>query len=36
MKWRVGAYTRVSRDSEYSESNSIDNQLSLIRRWCIH
>ena len=27
MKWRVGVYTRVSRDSEYSESNSIDNQL---------
>ena len=36
MKWRVGVYTRVSRDSEYSESNSIDNQLSLIRRYCIN
>ena len=36
MKWRVGAYTRGSRDSEYSESNSIDNQLLLIRRYCIN
>ena len=35
MKWRVGVYTRVFRDSEYSESNSIDNQLSLIRRYCV-
>ena len=35
MKWRVGVYTRISRDSEYSESNSIDNQLSLIRRYCV-
>ena len=35
MKWRVGAYTRVSRDSEYSESYSIDNQLSFINRYCI-
>ena len=35
MKWRVGVYTRVSRDSEYSESNSIDNQLSIIRRYCV-
>ena len=35
MKWRVGAYTRVSRDSEYSESYSIDNQLSFISRYCI-
>lgn len=35
MKWRVGVYTRVSRDSEYSESNSIDNQLSIIKRYCI-
>ena len=36
MEWKVGVYTRVSRDSEYSESNSIDNQLSLIRRYCIN
>ena len=36
MKQRVGIYTRVSRDSEYSESDSIDNQLSLIRRYCIN
>ena len=35
MKCKVGAYTRVSRDSEYSESNSVDNQLSLIRRYCV-
>ena len=35
IKWRVGVYTRISRDSEYSESNSIDNQLSLIRRYCV-
>lgn len=30
MKWKVGIYARVSRDSEYSDSDSIDNQLSLV------
>ena len=36
MKWKVGIYARVSRDSEYSDSDSIDNQLSLVRRYCIN
>lgn len=36
MKWKVGIYARVSRDSEYSESDSIDNHLSLVRRYCIN
>ena len=35
-KWKVGVYTRVSRNSEYYESDSIDNQLSLIRHYCIN
>ena len=36
MKWRVGIYTRISRDSKYSESDSTENQLLLIRRYCIN
>lgn len=36
MKWKVGIYARISRDSEYSESDSIDNQLSLVQRYCIN
>lgn len=36
MKWKVGIYAMVSRDSEYSESDSLDNQLSLVRRYCIN
>ena len=34
MKWKVGIYARVSRDSEYSDS--IDTQFSLVRRYCIN
>lgn len=30
MKWKVGAYIRLSRDDEYSDSDSISNQKSLI------
>ena len=36
MKWKAGIYARVSRDSEYSKSDSIDNQLSLVQRYCIN
>ena len=36
MKWRVSIYTRISRDSKYSESDSTENQLLLIRRYCIN
>ncbi len=36
MKWKVGIYARVSRDSEYSDTDSIDNQLSLVRSYCIN
>lgn len=30
----VGAYVRVSRDSEYSEFDSLENQLSIINNYC--
>ena len=36
MKWKIGIYARVSRDSEYSDTDSIDNQLSLVRSYCIN
>ena len=33
-KYNVGVYIRLSRDDNYSDSNSIDNQIKLIEFYC--
>ena len=30
-KYKVGAYVRLSKDDSYNESDSIDNQKSIIK-----
>lgn len=35
-KTLVGAYIRLSRDSNYSDSNSIGNQCTIIEEYCKH
>ena len=34
MKYKVGAYIRLSRDESYSNSDSIDNQIKLTDFYC--
>ena len=33
-KYKVGGYVRLSRDDDYSESDSIDNQIKLADYYC--
>ena len=34
MKYKVGAYIRLSSDESYSNSDSIDNQIKLTDFYC--
>ena len=33
VKYKVGAYIRLSKDDNYSESDSIKNQKSIIKNY---
>lgn len=33
-KYNVGAYIRLSKDENYSDSDSIDNQIKLAEFYC--
>ena len=33
-KYNVGTYIRISRDENYSDSDSIDNQIKLANYYC--